>query len=540
MLVLQHFHGLDTYRPSVDLQKFTDPLREDIFEETILVAFAANVEFVNGSVVYPTAPSEDMIVPTPRFKPWLTKKSYTRINMNSMNTTERMNLYHKTLLTRADEDKVILLSMVDSGYVDMTVNFYQTSIKPLKIKNVLFVSLTHSACTELDKYRIPCFHYMLPDNSSIQYDKAPSGYMTPAFLQKMAIRTMFLLDALKWGFSILQTDVDVTFFKDPFSYFTCLECDMEVLEDGMKGLLNAGFLFMRHTPATIATYTNILDKLKNDPKAEDQAVLNNVVKRKMKGKIKYHLLDAEKFLSGKDYFESPRRYFADTATHCYECVVVHNNWIVSKEAKVYRYKELHMWLYDGPKQYYSSENRHYLVYKEYFKVARKLDETFFVLEKNALRNAFAIAKILNRIVILPKFHGKKIRLPLNSFVYLTHFDAAFGNDYRENAFLSHASVPNNVKRSAESNVSFIITKENQRYPSELRDSVTFLSPKDTKSGATEQEIRDWFSHTSDVPVLKFHSLYGAFSKLDDAEQNALLEQKLQDGLKKAVYRQYVN
>ncbi len=47
---------------------------------------------------------------------------------------------------------------------------------------------------------------------------------------------------------------------------------------------------------------------------------------------------------------------------CEKCVVVHNNWIVSLEAKIYRFKEHHMWAVDGPNLYYTEPSRKYIIY----------------------------------------------------------------------------------------------------------------------------------------------------------------------------------
>ena len=39
------------------------------------------------------------------------------------------------------------------------------------------------------------------------------------------------------------------------------------------------------------------------------------------------------------------REFADDRA-CDACVVIHNNWIVSVEAKRYRFREMYMWFHD--------------------------------------------------------------------------------------------------------------------------------------------------------------------------------------------------
>jgi hypothetical protein len=56
-------------------------------------------------------------------------------------------------------------------------------------------------------------------------------------------------------------------------------------------------------------------------------------------------LDSHCYVCGIDYFENSQRWYP--ARRDEECVsVVHNNWIVSREAKIYRFKEHLMWMYD--------------------------------------------------------------------------------------------------------------------------------------------------------------------------------------------------
>ena len=118
----------------------------------------------------------------------------------------------------------------------------------------------------------------------------------------------------------------------------------------------------------------------------------------------------KQFQCGLTYYEQPKRYFADTAKPCPDCVVVHNNWIVSMAAKVYRAKEMHHWMYDGEKAgYYTNVNAKYLRYQN------KLPGEN---EVNALKSGLAIAEILNRTLILPKFSCTQ-PCPLNAKLRLT-------------------------------------------------------------------------------------------------------------------------
>jgi hypothetical protein len=109
-----------------------------------------------------------------------------------------------------------------------------------------------------------------------------------------------------------------------------------------------------------------------------------------------------------------------------------------------------MWMVDSD-GYYSSTTARYLTFDLPYYVLQTANRTIQDVEMETLANALAIGQVLNRIVILPKFHcrndtGMKL-CPLNDLVMLTNFDEKFANAYREHTFLTHPKVPALVKRS---------------------------------------------------------------------------------------------
>jgi len=69
-------------------------------------------------------------------------------------------------------------------------------------------------------------------------------------------------------------------------------------------------------------------------------------------------------------------------------------------------------------------------------------------ELSALKTALAIGHLLNRVVILPRFHCglAHSECPLNSLIHIKTFDSVFSGQYRENSFLRHPKVPDSVKQ----------------------------------------------------------------------------------------------
>ncbi len=445
---------------------------------------------------------------------------------------------YKEILGRiSDSSRQVILSMVDAGYTDMAINFYMTSIAPYGITNYLFVSLSARACEQLQRIikGCSCFTYF-----DYEEGKHASIYFSSVFLQKMAMRSRFILDALKWGYNVLHTDLDITFMKNPQGHLRCTNCDLVSMEDGKKDLLNAGFIYIKATPTSIRVFTDLFETLFDKPESEDQAVLNDIVKVKMEKEVKWKLFNKTQFLSGKDYFENPKRYFAGHSSNCPDCVVVHNNWIVSKAAKVYRYKEMLMWMYDGDHdQYYTNINRKYLTYEN--ALMTPWASNFSLHEKEALMNALSIGHMLNRIVILPSFHcSDDVSLcPLNSHIYISNFDDIFSGDYREHSFLRHPLVPETIKNNL-SNMYYIVSTKRDNIKLGVRDGLSSdiirLSPANPAQGAMPQEIVKWLGNITSS-VLRLHSLYGVLA-LGNVKNDAYFEEKLTNAFKQAQYRQY--
>jgi len=143
-----------------------------------------------------------------------------------------------------------------------------------------------------------------------------------------------------------------------------LKADIATLWD--NSAYNAGFVVVRPTWCGRRVYELMRQKTKASKSLDDQTALNAAVgsvsrSYKQSGFV-VEVLNVHRYVCGVDYFESsvdrwpsplgistseddhPHSGCRDDAAHC--PVVVHNNWIVSREAKIYRFKEHLMWMYD--------------------------------------------------------------------------------------------------------------------------------------------------------------------------------------------------
>lgn len=234
-----------------------------------------------------------------------------------------------------------------------------------------------------------------------------------------------------------------------------------------------------------------------------------------------HILNKRTFLSGYAYFEAPPGRLFPKEKDCSpsrspNCpVVVHNNWIVSKNAKVYRFREHLMWLYDGDDRYYSSETRNYLTYTNPKEVSKGR-------QLSALISALALGRMLNRVVILPRFLCTAVPVhdcPLNSLIRISTFDTYFKGQFRESSFLRHPKVPDAVKLG-------------------IHDGTKELNLNSTANKQlSSRKLIQLFGNITGR-VLNVGYLFGVQITFDNKLENKTFNDNVEKAIQRAEYRQH--
>ncbi len=475
------------------------------------------------------------------FQKEIEKEEFIKEDMDKLNEVKFYKSYKEALEDRASENMEIVLSSLDYGYVDMALNLWETSFVKFGIKNFLFVCSDVRAQEEFHKKNVPC--YLGKEDKD---GGTVSTYGTEAFIRKTHIKTKIILEALQLGYSVLIVDVDIVFFKNPFPFLTCGECDLQIQNDGRE--INSGFYYVRPTKPAVALHLDAMELAHRSNGISNQQCLHRTLERmKESGVIKAKILEFNMFPVGNIFFEKGRRMFSGD-NPCKTCVLVHDNWLVGGEAKVYRLKEFLLWVVDRD-GYYSRKTTKYLYFEnpmDFYYSSKKYEE-------DTLKAAMAIGHILNRTVILPTFHcygckygackNEARHCSLNTHFSIKIFDASFKGHYREHMFLQHPKVPAEIKDS-QSPVILIesMLAKNNMYDPRFKNAeydVTF-TPKDVFRGAMSDEILEWFKTPKfeKFHVLRFHSLYGAFAGFLPSHKDLNFNYRLQSGFIHADYRQY--
>ena len=424
-----------------------------------------------------------------------------------------MTLFRNILKTKSDGNRTIIISLVDVSFVDMAINFYETSFKKHNIQNYIFLCAHQKATEKLLSQSINAISAWNDDHG-----ETPSCYGSAHFYKKNIYKTVAATLALKMGYNVVVMDIDIILFRNPFLHLTCNDCDMIFSTEGNTKILNAGLYVGISTKETIKMHEKVVQLVINSHFLDNEQDTFNKLLRLSKT-IKLKKLDHSLFQNGRSYFELGKRMFAGD-NPCTTCISVHNNYIKSHSHKVYRFKEHLLWTYDED-NYYSSNDEKYILYENKFYLGER--ETMLA-EEMALQNAFLLGYLLNRTVILPRFFcylcAKEIiynnkEVPLcaaNIHFNIDAMVAKLKNKFKESTFLSHPKVSNFLKHSVSEvllfNTKFYIEKLDKEKFGNLTTVKNVFLLKSSEDYFPLDGIIKYVKPFQKYHVLKFHSLYG--------------------------------
>ena len=286
------------------------------------------------------------------------------------------------------------------------------------------------------------------------------------------MKTLAVLHVLQCNYNPLLSDVDVVYFKNPFEYLGTGNWDIQIQREESADTArerNSGFMFLH-----FALFIVVTSRTRRDP---------------IRSLIKHGKTTSKIEVCGIKWLWVWRsiQCFTRTCECCFclstnslqvgislkkriifwlqiflvrigirfelgdTCVMFHNNWIMTSEAKVYRIKELGLYYTDS--DYYSNPDRYFLSY-DALPASASLGRRFntvnwFVIEEEqqALETALLTAIVLHRILILPAFachanhssfeqftqlysHPRQ-QCTFNTYWCVREFEKQFGEYYRE-------------------------------------------------------------------------------------------------------------
>lgn len=178
-------------------------------------------------------------------------------------------------------------------------------------------------------------------------------YSKAGYVRITAERTRLVLRLLEAGLRMLLFEVDCLWLSDPLPLLTAREGDIIATKVTNSADTASGFLLLNPTTATVSLWRRLtqammelhvrLEKSKDShlvpEELDDQPFLTGLVKRKYAG-IRIVYMPPETFPDGK-WYGLP----ASARAVPPQPVIINNNWVIGKDAKVRRAKAFGHWFW---------------------------------------------------------------------------------------------------------------------------------------------------------------------------------------------------
>ena len=429
----------------------------------------------------------------------------------------------------------VIMVLVDKGFEEM-LDSYIFYLKERKITKNVFISLDKDTHNNLIKKGMNSFLSLDLGEIGTKH----SSLNSPSWLRKGHYKFKMATMILNLNFAVLVNDLDITYLSDPFiglrnqTYDVALQSDFNDKDSSF----NAGFVYFRPTDRSkyfLREFSGFLEKNHN---VWDQAVLNDRLRiSAYNHEISYQALPFNEYVPGLVFKEDGYMYFDPSEALLNKMRILHHLYL-DHQGKIFRMKELGLWKLDR-NGYYSDKNAKYMTYQNPLPSLQHC-------EYNALENAFKIAKVLKRTLILPKFHCKKKRESPAQFFNTTHirgspycslyhllqdkhnsysnqhlisdYTKKHAEGFRESSYLRHPLVPLSVKTSKVSDI-VIMTDVVLEYGFLMNNVKEFLIPRNRTKGSSKKELVDWLDKYNNVSVIEFKYLYNFCTNISNNQHS---------------------
>lgn len=193
----------------------------------------------------------------------------------------------------ASPDRMVIVSFVNAHYMDFCRNWVR-HLRAAGNRHFLVGALDDQAFAELRRANVPSF------DMAASLTTRDFGWGSKVFKQAQQKKIAMFLGVLQMGYSVLLSDIDVMYLRDPFGFFRAVpqahllvSSDLlgnTVTDDGPEKLsgfgatLNVGIIFMRPTNATIELTNDWNVMCSKNLDFWEQAAFNQLVRRGMRAR----------------------------------------------------------------------------------------------------------------------------------------------------------------------------------------------------------------------------------------------------------------
>lgn len=364
---------------------------------------------------------------------------------NRPHFTPRTSCYENLtdILRERSLDNHIVVTIINNAYIDLTIHWIYR-LQRMNIHNFFVYLQDRQSLQYFHQHHLT--HLCYADDQINSEDQSSYASWGSSSFKKIGNSKIFIAnEILHLNYSLLISEIDVVWFQNPLPILKHYAQQFDIISQGISytspdNRRNIGFVYLPYRESSIQIMNEVERILKDNPLLWDQGVFNQVVDRAVERKqIKDLLLDFKIFI-----FES---FYLDPTLSINETIVAHLVGLDSAAHKTFVIKER---AFSEDVFGYLSHPRKYLTYNN-----PSIDPNQQI---ESLKKALQVSIILNRTLILPRFHCNHIdfyneyynmKLPSDCtaerFVDVGHL--TFHYNIRENSFLHNPLVPKYIHQN---------------------------------------------------------------------------------------------
>lgn len=270
-------------------------------------------------------------------------------------------------MSTANPPKLIVILAVNYAYRHLALNFI-CNLRRLHLSNYLVLAMDSSVYQFLRTNGANVFHHVVntsPGRRLLSQPDDPNLFGTASFLETSRRKSMLVQTVLQLGYSVVFSDVDVVWLKNPIPILIqhsedfVLQSDTAYPKtDPLNFNVNSGFYLVRSNVRTVTTLKAIV-KYSAAIRRSEQKAFNYVLcgafkedvggpgKREGSDRCRYRragttarVLSLQSFPNGSD-----PSFWNGTKPHL-DAVVVHANYVEGRLRKIERIRKLGFWFFD--------------------------------------------------------------------------------------------------------------------------------------------------------------------------------------------------
>ena len=155
---------------------------------------------------------------------------------------DRMDCFEAALRERADASRTVIMAVTNAGFASFWHNLRCSLERVGVAKHALIVGTDDEACAASLAPGVACLvgeRLFWPEAAAAELQGRAVSHGTAPYARLMQVKARPTLEALRRGYSVLTTDTDIVFFRDPLAHIRSLLAEDAAAAEGPHVLIQS-------------------------------------------------------------------------------------------------------------------------------------------------------------------------------------------------------------------------------------------------------------------------------------------------------------